>query len=888
ETEERIANLRKYENFTYIPPIKYEEIPSYAYNFSVAVIPFQINKITKGTNPVKLFEYMAMGLPIVTTPMPECQLYESVITADGVGEFSLAIANAIPLKGDREYQKTLRREASENTWAARIDDMLSIIKKYNAPRPLLLDVYDRNRDWITRNTIPEEGVIVVKSMTNNAYEGTAYPEVSGYFIPTLLNWGYRDLAAQYAKWLLTIQHDDGSWYDCFDTLPHVFDTGQILKGLIAIQPIMPNAKNAILSGCDWIIRQIDDKGKLQSPHGNLWAIPTCSDLIHLYCLSPILKAGEMFDRPEYIAAVNKVVSYYKANDMDGLLDFHTLSHFYAYIVEALVDLGEADLAKRAMENVAKLQRPDGSVPAYKDVNWLCSTGLFQFAVIWYKLGEKDRADRAFDAACRLQEKSGGWRGSYGEGADYSRDEEISWANKYFMDAMALKISAHFAATACEDTILGDGAYKLVDEIGDNDGRLRLVLDTIQSIGAYSVLDVGCGFGRILKNIKKMNRNIYLCGVDISEAIVSKLPAGEIEGKVGSLLQIPYEDNYFDFVTTTEALEHAVDIENAVKELVRVTKPGGHIQIIDKNIKCWGMYKTPDWEQWFDKNELAGLLRKNGCNVSVTENIPYDDSDGKNGLFIGWLAEKRKPGFLRSLNRHRRSLRKKKREQKKKRRLESAIEQTMDLVQSSSVSKYYKTYRKHEKHYWEKAVVWLCDHVLSMRGDITVLDIGCAYGTLAVFCKTYLAADVYAVDLFDHYYPKNLFDRLKINFKRMNVELEPLNFKNNFDVVILTEVLEHFNFHPVPTLKRIRDVMKDNAVLYLTTPNAAVVGKITTHYNHLKDIPMPNNNTCIHDEHIWQYNIDELVSVINASGLMVTNIDTSNDGQQFNLAIMKRG
>lgn len=541
----------------------------------------------------------------------------------------------------RPLRRWIRRKITRSkirNEAARIDHMMDKIIKQNPPSLPLLETYARNRYWINWNTVPGKGIIVVKSMTNNDYRGTAYPEVSGYYIPTLLNWGYRDLALQYAQWLLTIQHKDGSWYDYFDTLPHVFDTGQILKGLISIYPIMPSVKEAILSGCDWIIRQIDDKGKLQSPHGNLWSTPTCSDLIHLYCLSPILQAGKIFDRPEYLNAVDKVVSYYKTHHMDRLLDFHTLSHFYAYIVEALVDLGETDIAKKAMENVAKLQRSDGSIPAYKNVNWVCSTGVFQFAVIWYKLGEKERADNAFDAACRLQEKSGGWRGSYGEGADYAQDEEISWANKYFMDALALKISVHFEATAREEAVMGDGTYALMDEIGDKDGRLRLVLDTIKTQNPVTVLDVGCGFGRILKEVKQKHPTATVCGVDVAPDIIAKLPV-EIEGKVGSLLQIPYDDNQFDLVMATEALEHAIDIENAVKEMVRVTRPGGHVLIIDKNVQCWGMFKTPLWEQWFDKGELAGILEHSGCVVRVIENIPYDGNDGKNGLFIGWLGRK---------------------------------------------------------------------------------------------------------------------------------------------------------------------------------------------------------------------------------------------------------
>ena len=73
---------------------------------------------------------MAMGLPIVTTPMPECELYKSVFIAKDAAEFEKQIAAALKAKDTPEYQKTLAREASENTWDARVDDMVKIIEKH--------------------------------------------------------------------------------------------------------------------------------------------------------------------------------------------------------------------------------------------------------------------------------------------------------------------------------------------------------------------------------------------------------------------------------------------------------------------------------------------------------------------------------------------------------------------------------------------------------------------------------------------------------------------------------------------------------------------------------------------------------------------------------------
>jgi hypothetical protein len=63
--------------------------------------------------------------------------------------------------------------------------------------------------------------------------GRQYPEVTGYLIPTLLSYGEKKLAKQYADWLVEIQNENGSFNDQ-DGNPTVFDTGAVMEGLRAI------------------------------------------------------------------------------------------------------------------------------------------------------------------------------------------------------------------------------------------------------------------------------------------------------------------------------------------------------------------------------------------------------------------------------------------------------------------------------------------------------------------------------------------------------------------------------------------------------------------------------------------------------------------------------
>ncbi len=294
--------------------------------------------------------------------------------------------------------------------------------------------------WIDSHTNSGAGICVTSKKT------ISYPEVTGYYIPTLLNWKKEDLASQYAKWLVSIQKEDGSWYDSDDKAPYVFDSAQILKGLIAIYRYMPSVEENIIKGCDWILGNVIETGQLTTPDKSSWGRDSfCSEMIHLYCISPLLDAGKLFEREDYIEKSRKIIRYYITHHRERIVNFNMLSHFYAYVMEGLWDVGEIDIVKESMKKMEQEQHTDGMITGLNNVPWTCSTGCFQLALVWYKLGDKERGDKTFGYACALQNESGGWYGSYPTNKIqkylpgryrpyYFPDEEISWAVKYFLDA----------------------------------------------------------------------------------------------------------------------------------------------------------------------------------------------------------------------------------------------------------------------------------------------------------------------------------------------------------------------------------------------------------------------------------------------------------------------
>lgn len=287
---------------------------------------------------------------------------------------------------------------------------------------------ERALDWFRQHMVADQGVIV------HTKQPIPYPEVTGYFIPTLYNWGEKALARTCTRWLLSIQMPDGA-FPAPDGVPYTFDTGQVMRGLCAALKNGEEIEAPLRRACDWVVKQTAQDGRLRTPSTELWT-GIANDLIHTYVLPPLAQAGKLLDVREYVEAAQFILSYYKKQE--ALVPFNRLSHFHAYAMEALCELGELELATRGMADVERCQRRDGSIPAYPNVDWVCSTGMAQYAVVWYTLGNREPADRAIRHLEKIQNSSGGFYGSYGKGAKYIPNAEISWAVKYFLDAYLLK------------------------------------------------------------------------------------------------------------------------------------------------------------------------------------------------------------------------------------------------------------------------------------------------------------------------------------------------------------------------------------------------------------------------------------------------------------------
>ncbi|MEO7988386.1 MAG: glycosyltransferase [Chryseolinea sp.] len=126
-----IELLKSIPNIVFTGSKKLELLPAYLQHAKCAIIPFKCNTLTKSIYPLKINEYLAAGLPVVSTSFSEdIRQFNDVIHLEDDGqEFARKIQLAID--EDSNEKKVIRSKASEsNSWAARAESFWQIMNRH--------------------------------------------------------------------------------------------------------------------------------------------------------------------------------------------------------------------------------------------------------------------------------------------------------------------------------------------------------------------------------------------------------------------------------------------------------------------------------------------------------------------------------------------------------------------------------------------------------------------------------------------------------------------------------------------------------------------------------------------------------------------------------------
>ena len=130
-----------------------------------------------------------------------------------------------------------------------------------------------------------------------------------------------------------------------------------------------------------------------------------------------------------------------------ILNKKLLSHYLAYIMDGFILMGETEFVVETLKEIFARQKEDGSISEVSQPHLVCSTGLAQWALMAYRLENIEVGDGCLRWLMKHQCKNGGFWGSYGFGKYYQPFAQISWAVKFFLDAVYFRLQSMPALNA---------------------------------------------------------------------------------------------------------------------------------------------------------------------------------------------------------------------------------------------------------------------------------------------------------------------------------------------------------------------------------------------------------------------------------------------------------
>lgn len=126
-----IEELKKYSNFHLLAAVKKNELKWYLQNFGMGIIPYDMDYgVVTYSNPMKFYEYMAMGIPVVSVPIPSLLNYKllTIQFAEGYGQFHQKLHYLLDHPALKtKYKKQEHLIARQNSWEEKVNAILQKI-----------------------------------------------------------------------------------------------------------------------------------------------------------------------------------------------------------------------------------------------------------------------------------------------------------------------------------------------------------------------------------------------------------------------------------------------------------------------------------------------------------------------------------------------------------------------------------------------------------------------------------------------------------------------------------------------------------------------------------------------------------------------------------------
>lgn len=126
DAKQKIKILNGVPNIHMLGRKPYDELPAYCKAFDVALNPFEINELTLAANPLKVREYLAAGLPVISTDIPEVRVLDDCLIGNDHDDFIQKVEQAlINPKPRSEVSEKIAHEG----WESKVDELREIMSK---------------------------------------------------------------------------------------------------------------------------------------------------------------------------------------------------------------------------------------------------------------------------------------------------------------------------------------------------------------------------------------------------------------------------------------------------------------------------------------------------------------------------------------------------------------------------------------------------------------------------------------------------------------------------------------------------------------------------------------------------------------------------------------
>ncbi len=167
------ARLRGCPNVEFMGEVPYGALPYYAHGFDVCIVPFRVTPLTLATNPVKVYEYLSVGKPVVSVDLPEMQQFGALVqVARDTPGFIAAITQALT-PSTAEHLAQRQAFAAQQTWTHRADALITLAEHRDHAARVSVIVVTYNNLALTRACLESlerhrEGIALQIIVVDNA------------------------------------------------------------------------------------------------------------------------------------------------------------------------------------------------------------------------------------------------------------------------------------------------------------------------------------------------------------------------------------------------------------------------------------------------------------------------------------------------------------------------------------------------------------------------------------------------------------------------------------------------------------------------------------------------------------------------------------------------